>query len=304
MPCSSLVGIVCRDSTIALIDCKIDTHPKMDPNEEIIVDDNGHCDLRYRGWEQLDERLFDIASRITSLDLSHNALTELPKSIGFLSNLQELNVACNNIASIDEEGIAKLKQLRVLKINGNAITSLPSSIGKCKKLEQLIASENQIREVPASLAECQSLQILKLQHNNISDIPLELHRLSSSIEELDLSGNTELTMIPADVRDNATVVMWILTTHVNKRDDICKLEMATEEAKQRMEASMDASERMKKEIATLSEQKKTLETDLASVATYLRHRRRVDGHKAKIRATKKTIHTIFELKADKVAALS
>ena len=278
----------------------------MDPNEEIIVDDNGHCDLRYRGWEQLDERLFDenVASRITSLDLSHNALTELPKSIGLLSNLQELNVACNNIQSIDEEGIAKLKQLRVLKINGNVITAIPSSIGKCKNLEQLVASENQIKEVPASLAECQSLQIFKLQHNDISDIPLELHRLSGSIEEFDLSGNTKLTTIPADVRDNATVVMWILTTHVNKREDMCKLEMAAEEAKQRMEASMVASERMKTEIATLLVQKESLEADLASVATYLRHRRRVDGYKAKIRATKKTIHTMFELKADKVAALS
>lgn len=277
----------------------------MDPNEDIIVDDDGRCDLRYRGWDQLDERLFDgnVANRITSLDLSHNALTELPKSIGFLSNLQELSVACNNITNISED-IAKLRQLRVLKINGNDITSIPSSIGRCKKLEQLIASENHLREVPASLANCPSLQMLKLQHNNIYKIPLELHRLSGSIEEFDLSGNKELAMVPEAVRDNASVVLWILSTHVKKRDDINKLEMAAEDATQRMEASRVASEHMKKENAALSDQKKALETDLVSVATYLRHRRRMEGYKAKIRAIKLTIRTMFELKADKVAALS
>ena len=278
----------------------------MDPNEELTVDDNGRCDLRYRGLEQLDERLFDgnLASRITCLDLSHNALTELPESIGYLSNLKELNVACNRIAIIDKEGIAKLKRLRVLKINGNAISLIPSSICRCKMLEFLIASENQLRDIPASLADCHSLRILKLQHNNISDVPLEFHRLSGSIEEFDLSGNTELTMIPEDVRANASVVMWILCTHAKKRDDICKLQVATKEAKQRMGTIQDESERMKKEIATLSDQKKTLTADLASVATYLRHRRRVDRYKVKIRGTKMTIRTMFELKADKVAALS
>ena len=279
----------------------------MDPNEKITVDDNGCCDLRYRGLEQLDERLFDgnVASRITFLDLSHNALTELPKSIGYLSNLKQLNVACNNITSIDGEGIAKLKHLRVLKINGNAISSIPCSIGRCKKLEVLMASENKLKDIPASLVNCQSLQILKLQHNSISDIPLAFHRLSGSIEEFDLSGNTELTMIPEDVRADASVVMWILGTHAKKRDDILKLQMATKEAKQRMGTIEDESERMKKEIASnLSDQKKTLEADIASAATYLRHRRRMDRYKAKIRATKMTIRTMFELKADKVAALS
>ena len=120
---------------VAKLLCKLDANVTvMDPNEDIEVDCDGHCDVRYRGWDELDERLFgcDIASRVTSLDLSHNSLTELPKSIGLLSNIQELNVACNNITSIHDEGIAKLKQLRVLKINGNNITSLPSSLGRCK----------------------------------------------------------------------------------------------------------------------------------------------------------------------------
>lgn len=278
----------------------------MDPNEEIAVDDKGRCDVRYRGWEQLDERLFDgnVASRITSLDLSHNSLTEIPKSIGFLSSLNELNVASNNITRVNEEGIAKLKHLRVLKMNGNSIASLPSSIGRCKNLEQLIASENQLFEVPASLAKCQSLRIIKLQHNDITDLPLELHHLSGSIEEFDLSGNANLAMIPESVRDNASVCMWILTTHIKKRDAIADLEKAAEEAKQKLETSRNATQRMTKEISDLSDQKKTLEADLATVVTYLRYRRKMDRYKRKVQATKKTIRTMFELKADKVAALS
>ena len=59
-----------------------------------------------------------------------------------------------------------------------------------------------------------------------------------------------------------------------------------------------------KQITELEEEKKLLEADISSVATYLRHRRRIDGYKAKIRATRDTIRTMFELKADKVAAFS
>ena len=83
----------------------------MDPNEDIVVDEDGYCDVRYRGWERLDDRLFDLG--ILTLDLSHNNLTALPKSIGSLSGLKELNAACNNIKSIDPDGIAKLKARRV-----------------------------------------------------------------------------------------------------------------------------------------------------------------------------------------------
>ena len=274
----------------------------MDPNEDIVVDEDGHCDVRYRGWERLDDRLFDLG--ILTLDLSHNNLTALPKSIGSLSGLKELNAACNNITSIDPDVIAKLKQLRTLKLNGNAISSLPSSIGQCKRLETLVVSENKLTEVPATLADCSSLRIIKLQHNTISELPLELHRLANSIEVLDVSGNDNLTMIPESVRDNATVIMWILSTHNKKIHDICKLEEASTEAKQRLETSRAEAEGLQKQITELEEEKKLLEADISSVATYLRHRRRIDGYKAKIRATRNTIRTMFELKADKVAAFS
>ena len=274
----------------------------MDPIEEIVVDEDGHCDVRYRGWERLDDRLFDLG--ILTLDLSHNNLTALPNSVGFLSGLRELNVACNNITSIDPDGIAKLKQLRTLKLNGNAISSLPSSIGQCKRLDTLVVSENKLTEVPAALADCSSLRIIKVQHNTISELPLELHRLANSIEVLDVSGNDNLAMIPESVRDNATVIMWILSTHNKKRHDISKLEEASTEAKQRLETSRAEAEGLQKQITELEEEKKLLEADISSVATYLRHRRRIDGYKAKIRASRNTIRTMFELKADKVAAFS
>ena len=278
----------------------------MDPNEEIVVDEDGHCDVRYRGLERLDDRLFegDLVSRITSLDCSHNSLTALPKSIGLLSGLRELNVACNNITSIDTDGIANLKQLRTLKLNGNAVSSLPSSIGQSKRLDTLVVSENQLSEVPAALSDCSALRIVQLQHNNISELPLELHRLANSIEVLDVSGNDNLAMIPESVRDNASVIMWILSTHNDKRHDICKLEEASTEAKQRLETSRAEAEGLQKHITELVEEKKLLEADLLSVATYLRHRRRIEGYKAQIRAIRKTVRTMFELKADKVAALS
>lgn len=278
----------------------------MDPNDEIAIDSNGHCDLRYRGWDRLDERLFcgDVASRITSLDLSHNSLTELPKTIGFLSGLQELNVACNHIAKIDADGIAKLKQLRIFKVNGNSISSLPNSIGQCKRLEQLIASENKLAEVPASLADCSALRTVMLQHNDISQLPLDLHRLSDSIETLCVSGNTNLTMIPNSVRDNNSVIMWILSTHTKRRDEISRLHETADEAKERSEKCRAAVEELQKEVATLTDQKKCLEADIASVATYLKCRRRIRGYRAKIQETRETIRTMFELKADKVAALS
>jgi Leucine-rich repeat (LRR) protein len=72
----------------------------------------------------------------TILDLSNMNLTEVPESIGSLTQLTDFNLSNNELTSIPES-IGSLTQLTWLYLCGNQLTSLPESIGFLTQLEPL-----------------------------------------------------------------------------------------------------------------------------------------------------------------------
>ena len=83
--------------------------------------------------------------RLKILDLSHNELSRIPKSV------------------------YRLKKLEKLDLSGNGIKSISSSIYKLRNLKYLDLSDNELTKLPESIAKMTNLRVLKLTGNNFSD---------------------------------------------------------------------------------------------------------------------------------------
>ncbi|MGB0983813.1 MAG: leucine-rich repeat domain-containing protein [Saprospiraceae bacterium] len=127
------------------------------------------------------------AEKASILDLSEMALTELPKSIGDLIHLKQLNLSKNNLQRLPSE-IGKLKNLERLNAWSNSLQELPRELGSLKNLKQLDLEDNHLIEIPRAVFELTALRILDVEHNTILEIPDEIQKLSA-LQQLDISRN-------------------------------------------------------------------------------------------------------------------
>ena len=84
--------------------------------------------------------MFSIA-HLKELDLSFNALTEIPRELFQLVNLESLDISYNRIHKITSRGITDLKKLRVLNLERNLLAQIPFSLAKLH-LKDLNLSQN------------------------------------------------------------------------------------------------------------------------------------------------------------------
>nr|XP_043634316.1 TMV resistance protein N-like [Erigeron canadensis] len=135
---------------------------------------------------------------------------ELPSSISLLSGLSLLNLArCKSLKNIPNS-ICKLKCLKRLHLQDCVeLITLPEEFGNIEKLQELqlgfTDSYRDLQRLPQSinlysLKNFCSLRKLDLswRHTEDKDFPKDLHAFSS-LEKLNLSGNSELTELPTSI---------------------------------------------------------------------------------------------------------
>lgn len=155
------------------------------------------------------EEIFSLADTLEILDLSHNALSSLPKGISKLKklkiaffsdnlfthvpsefkeckNLYMLGLKANKIETFDED-ILPLS-ISWLILTDNKIRNLPRSIKKLQKLQKFALAGNNLSELPTEMAECKNLELLRLSANNLQTIPAWLLSLPK-LSWLAFSGN-------------------------------------------------------------------------------------------------------------------
>ena len=140
------------------------------------------------------------------VDLDKKQLTQIPKTIGNLSNLQKLHLNENHIAEIF--GLDNLTNLREISLNDNQITEI-TGLDNLTNLQNLYLDRNQITEI-TGLDNLTNLQNLYLNGNQITEIS-GLDNLTN-LEELGLHGNPIDKIINKDqidkLRERSVSIMF------------------------------------------------------------------------------------------------
>ncbi|KAL9702468.1 hypothetical protein quinque_005986 [Culex quinquefasciatus] len=140
--------------------------------------------------------LFDL-EELTTLDLSHNKLKEVPEGLEKAKSLLVLNLSNNQIESIPPSLFINLTDLLFLDLSNNKLETLPPQTRRLSNLQTLILNDNplelfQLRQLP-SLQNLICIQMRNTQRT-LANFPTSLDSLSN-LQELDLSQNA-LSKIP------------------------------------------------------------------------------------------------------------
>ena len=137
------------------------------------------------------------------LNLSQNALEELPPGLFDGLNLSVIDLSHNNFKKLDSQ-LFDLENLTTLDLSHNKLQALPpkafqSGVGK---LEILDLAENELSTLPASFFCCNlSIRSLKLEGNRLERLHLGDFWGLSHLEELNLQQN-QLAHVDEDVFDD------------------------------------------------------------------------------------------------------
>jgi internalin A len=169
-------------------------------------------DKAYRKAEQKIEAA--RLSGATELDLSVEyaadspKLTELPESLGQLTQLQSLNLSRNNLTVLPD-WLGQLTQLQSLRLLGNRLTTLPESLGQLTQLRSLDLDNNQLTALPESLGQLTQLTSLEIANNKALILPQWLGQLTQ-LRFLRLNAN-DLTALPewlGNLRELRELLAW------------------------------------------------------------------------------------------------
>lgn len=145
------------------------------------------------GLTKFPHEIFDLADSLEILDLSGNALndlpndlsrlkklrilfcssnqfTHLPEVLGECQNLSMIGFKANQIRHIPESAIPTAT-LRWFIVTDNALKTLPNALGECRQLQKLMLAGNQLTALPASMANCHALELLRISANQFNAIP-------------------------------------------------------------------------------------------------------------------------------------
>jgi Leucine-rich repeat (LRR) protein len=93
-------------------------------------------------------------------------LTELPAELCSISDLSQIMITGNKIATIPSD-ISNLGQLKKLDLSNNQIENIPPEIGMLTSLKTLNLSGNPISSIPDEIKNCTSLKTLNLKNTNL-----------------------------------------------------------------------------------------------------------------------------------------
>lgn len=136
---------------------------------------------------------------ISEIDISSNALQEVPLAVFQLEHLLSIDLSRNKISALplDKDGCGwNCPLLRSIDLHNNQITKLPACLFHLPKLKELTASENQLVHIPIDVWSAPKLKHLRLGRNQITELPAKPITLFNSP---DLLPQTPNESSPADV---------------------------------------------------------------------------------------------------------
>jgi len=124
---------------------------------------------------------------LENLDLAYNYLTEIPKEIGNLTKLKSLGFYYNKFTTLPSF-LKNLTKLEKLELTSNDLIEITNPICNLKKLKRIDANFNDITKIPSCIGNLSNLVTLNLRGNKITSIPSGLYKLKK-LEVLDMGNN-------------------------------------------------------------------------------------------------------------------
>lgn len=125
-------------------------------------------------------------SKLRIVFCSDNQFTELPDVLGSCPELSMVGFKANRIGKVSAKALPR--QLRWLILTDNEIEELPEEIGNCGQLQKLMLAGNKLQVLPDSLANCKRLELLRIAANQLKALPTWLFSLPR-LSWLAYSGN-------------------------------------------------------------------------------------------------------------------
>jgi Leucine-rich repeat (LRR) protein len=111
------------------------------------------------------------------LDVQQNLISKIDVNLYNLKNLKKLMLNVNNITELSDS-IGFLINLEYLNLGSNIlIPNLPESIGNLSKLQTLFANNANLGSIPKEIGNLTNLVEFNLSSNKIDSLPLEIGNL-------------------------------------------------------------------------------------------------------------------------------
>jgi GTPase SAR1 family protein len=169
--------------------------------------------LSNMGLTELPESLGQL-TQLQTLDLSYNQLRALPESLGQLTQLQEINFAENRLTRLPQS-LIQITRMRSLNLTGNRLTTLPEWLVQLKSLSYLYIHGNNFGGVlPPVVYQLKSLIGLYAADNRLHSLPPEIGQLAN-LEDLFL-GRNQLVTLPKEIGQlKALERLWLVQNQLS-----------------------------------------------------------------------------------------
>lgn len=156
-------------------------------------------DISRNALTQLPSQISQL-TQLTVLNASSNQLTEIPTEIFALKSLQVLTLSQNQIQVIPQHMPSQLPNLVTFRIAANAVHTLPNQLHQWTRMRHFqlgsVFGGNHLTELPESITEMPVLEELDVSYNQLRSIPHDFE--IQSLQILNLSHN-QLDFLPTSI---------------------------------------------------------------------------------------------------------
>ncbi|XP_076163087.1 G-protein coupled receptor rickets isoform X2 [Ptiloglossa arizonensis] len=148
--------------------------------------------------DPLDSAVLPSTENLTKLDLTSNNITDIPvRAFHRISSLEVLLLRRNRLHTIADDAFTNLTSLRVLELDDNYLTKIPTAIVNLSGLEDLSLSNNRIEALEERVFQSViNLVSLDLRGNPIKEIHGNTFQNLRKLRKLILSNLKELRIFP------------------------------------------------------------------------------------------------------------
>ena len=100
---------------------------------------------------------------------SDNLFTHVPEVLGRCPQLEMIGFKANRVETLSATALPP--KLRWLILTDNRLCELPPELGSCDRLQKLMLAGNQLQQLPDTLAGCRNLELLRIAANRFEHLP-------------------------------------------------------------------------------------------------------------------------------------